>query len=810
MTSKPQEASPYVNPFLNILFYAPDPGPVIRKVRTYLQDPSGFSRNVIVTPPSNLIWAIDSDTNIPFSEMILNNEDFISSHILIIPEDSKSTDRSRRMATFNNKAVFIYKNYIQTNAGFKAHFNSKILNEYIITPFSPYLPEDSQFLVYDVSYPLVGRPTFPNLNQLPLTQSQSGTNPLGIPYPSSSHTPTNLHFFEEKSQQQKLDSNLLDSPEYFGVDLEKIKSEMKVKEDYKLLPVVYTKEIAKADMELLHIINTFSADSAKTKDDLIGLYNDTIDQAISSFSAIGPTTINKIMNETGLSTQDLGKMVGEHVESQIHQQLWEKTLQFHQKEDADISDLCWGMKYIGVEQLGIPVDDMTTLFDLDDLVAQAVKLFSSLTTVIGAKDKSKILLSVIQILSNGTPDAADKEALQRATKCSVHYNLELNSDSTYSKLKNVISADVLVSLMILVVVRSDMVNINSLLFYIRNFSFNDVEMGHLGYALSTLEAVAYHISNNHHKMTVLSKLNKRFWECLSSIDDTHSFIEDLKKSQPQSWKSIVRSRSPSGVTALVSAIQDVAKLGIATEPDLLNYLFNLTDSEENEVFDVNFVIADRDNGGFSLFLLALDTEDQDFIFSVLSKIDPLNDEQMAKYFLRVNNWKRSVGHYIYHAHWLISEIGPLIDWEVKDLAGQTPLFALFRCYDHQNYGELVELSFKAWATKFQKENPGKSLNLMIHRDPKDNTLLHIVKEKKAIEMLLKFDADVNWPNDLGFTPLMVFSKFSRLEAIKTILTDPLVDIYLQGEGGTNALEVAKEADTIKYLESTFTFMVNFF
>lgn len=112
-----------------------------------------------------------------------------------------------------------------------------------------------------------------------------------------------------------------------------------------------------------------------------------------------------------------------------------KTKQLFQKQDSKISDLCWAIKNISIEQLGIPINNVTLLFDLDDLVNQSVKLFSSLSTIIGAGDKIKVLLSVIQILSNGTPNAADKEALQRVTKCSVHYNLELNNDSNYNRLK---------------------------------------------------------------------------------------------------------------------------------------------------------------------------------------------------------------------------------------------------------------------------------------------------------------------------------------------------------------------------------------
>ncbi|VVT57886.1 uncharacterized protein SAPINGB_P005929 [Magnusiomyces paraingens] len=774
--NQPPSSSPYANLFLHTLFFNPEPTPIVRKLRTYFQDPGRFARNVIVVPPLILEWAVDSDSHQPFTDIIATNEDFIASHVLIIPPDSKSTDRSRRLLTFNNKTIFSFKGFLQTNAGFKIHFNSKVLNEYIITPSSPYLPADSQFVVYEVAYPLVGRPTFPSLSSIDLTLTPS--------------------------QQEQFDLQLIPPPEYFGVDLDKIKGDLKTRRDYKLLPIVYTKDISKADLELLQIINTFSIDAVSSTQNLVNLYNTTIEESMKAFSSVGSSTLNKIINETGLSSQDIGQMVGEYVETQLHQQFWEKTTQLHQKKDAVIADLCWEMKDISVEQLDIPVSDMTVLFDLDDLVTQAVKLFSSLTSVSSVAEKEKVLLSVVQILSNGTPDRAitAEKDLHHVTKCSVHYNMELSHNH---KLKNSMSADTFVSLMIMVIVRSEMVNIHSLLFYIRKFSFNEVEMGHLGYALSTLEAAAYHISNHGKKIAKLSHLNKRFFECLPSPSQTKEFIETLRHNKPKYWKSVIRSRSHNNLTALTTVLQELAKNGTFVDEilEFLNYLFDLQDDNGDEVFDIGFVIGDRDSQGSSLFLLALDTEDADVIFSVLGKIDPLNDCEMAQYFARVNNMKRSVGHYIFHAHWLIPEIGHLVDWEQRDLAGQSPLFALCRCYDHPNYSDLVEFSLKAWEKSPKSQKP---LNLMAHQDLKDNTLLHIVKSPEAVKHLLKYESiDVNWPNEAGFSPLMVYSKFSRLEALQVLLQDERVNKLQESANGTNALEIAKESDTIRYLESEY-------
>lgn len=170
------------------------------------------------------------------------------------------------------------------------------------------------------------------------------------------------------------------------------------------------------------------------------------------------------------------------------------------------------------------------------------------------------------------------------------------------------SADILVSLMILVVVRSDMVNINSLLFYLRSFSFSDTEMGHIGYALSTLEAVAYHIESNYKKMASLSKLNKKFWSSLNAasqletendenesnkeqpacdtsneespaVTEITKQIRHLIASQPENWISVVRSRSPLGVSSLVNCISDIRRQNPVVSLELFDFFLDLIDPQ---------------------------------------------------------------------------------------------------------------------------------------------------------------------------------------------------------------------------------------
>lgn len=729
------------------------------------------SRFLLLVPSAKLIWAYDNESKMSFVDAF-QQDDYIASHVVLVPGDFRSSDKSRLMGTFNSRQIILNKNFIQTHQGFKNAFHSQIVAEYIIRPSAPFLPDDAQFLCCEISYPLTGTPVYHDLIERP-----------GIEIRKS--------LFQGK---------ILDVPESIGLDLEKIKADVHRLRDFKLLPVIYGQELSRLDMEFAVLVNTFYCDDITTKEDLTKRHNDTIDVAISKFQALGSATINKIATETGLSGTDLANMIGLHIENQLHSTLWEKTLELCLESDTKTQDNCWKVKDISIEQVGIPVKNTETLFDLDELVSEAVKLFSSISTVSGVQSKTKVLLMVMQILSGGTPkpDPLENEALQRVSKCSVHYNSELRKDPHYVGLQSNISADVLISLMLLVVIRSNIICVSSTLYYIQAFSFEDVNLGQLGYALSTLEAVLYHLDENATKMIVLSQANSRLWSTLKLRNDFEVVIKELLTDNPDGV-SVLRNRTPSGLTLLMHSVQE-QDLG------MFRHLLAL------EAFDDKFILADRDSFGSTLFINALDGEQKEILEILLEKLRSLDSETQRKYFSRLNNWKRSVGHYIFHAHWLLPSLGRYINWEQRDHAGQTPLFSVCRCYDHPNYSILLRDSFASWEENFKARHSNtKRQSLAYHIDPKDNSLLHVLKDTDAIKQLLKHDLDVNWPNEHGYTPLMFYSKFSRVESIKILLNDERLDSHLQGENGVNAIEVARDLDTIIYLESEccFFFLVLF-
>lgn len=220
--------------------------------------------------------------------------------------------------------------------------------------------------------------------------------------------------------------------------------------------------------------------------------------------------------------------------------------------------------------------------------------------------------------------------------------------------------------------------------------------------------------------------------------------------------------------------------------EVLNYLLSL-----RQYCSTSFVLEDRNNEGTTLFSAAVQRGVEPIIMLILDTVlAAAEDEKIAEYFAIQDNWGRSVGHYLFHAPFLIQRIGRMLPWRQKDKNGQTPLFALCRSYDHSSYHAMV-LQALDIATKMQGD--GQPLHVDDHVDGKGNTLLHIVNDSKLTMRLLKFcDVDVNATNEKKFTPLMVASKYGRFDLVRVLFSDPRVDVNARELRGLTAVELAKD------------------
>ncbi|KAI1073403.1 VPS9 domain-containing protein [Whalleya microplaca] len=223
-------------------------------------------------------------------------------------------------------------------------------------------------------------------------------------------------------------------------------------------------------------------------------------------------------------------------------------------------------------------------------------------------------------------------------------------------------------------------------------------------------------------------------------------------------------------------------------PEALKYLLSLHD-----YFPIDTILDDSNNEGTSLLSAAVQLGHTELIDIILDFVMKSTSEiQIRNYFSLQDVRGRSVAHYLFQAPTLIARIGKLLPWRQKDKNGQTPLFALCRSYDHQNYHDMVEAGLEAAA---EAQGDGQPLHLDDHVDLKGNTLLHIVNDHQlAVKILLQCDVDVNATNDKKFTALMVASKYGRFEMVRALFSDPRVDLAAKELRGLTAVELAKDDD----------------
>jgi ankyrin repeat protein len=245
-----------------------------------------------------------------------------------------------------------------------------------------------------------------------------------------------------------------------------------------------------------------------------------------------------------------------------------------------------------------------------------------------------------------------------------------------------------------------------------------------------------------------------------------------------SIERLSQTQDASGESVLMMAIQN-------KQPEALKYLLSL-----RRYYSAEVILDDQNNEGTTLFSAAVQLGVPDVINTILDFILDAADDNRMRYYLAIQDtWGRSAAHYLFHAPFLIPRIGRLLPWRQKDKNGQTPLFALCRSYDHQNYVTMVQEALEA-ATRSQGD--GLPLHLDHHVDVKGNTLLHIVNEPTlAVRILQRCDVEVNATNEKRFTPLMLASKYGRFDMVRTLFGDPRVDIAARELRGLTAVELAK-------------------
>ncbi|KAF7585676.1 hypothetical protein BBP40_010335 [Aspergillus hancockii] len=872
---------------------------------------------LLVPVTESLIGSRDRESSLFYSDLVVS-EEFLGSHALRIPinngtpgtkEDSNVRDsrgKAKQVTTVNGRTVIVKESSVYSNKGFKSLTQAQLLSDALYyTPTNGAQP----WLIYYISRPLIGSfdpgkiisavvPGTLSKKEISSSTSTSSTTTTATPKSGDSvssppkkviknFTELLAHFPMIARQMQPGLERLFRE---FGKELGKplppppsrspVLSEFDWKRDRDDAPVDETASVHSSSSRFREGLPFNSEEYFEDDEDLMRRSLETaVTAAIDLFRLVDKQQLSFLGATTDLTGPLVERLIERYVAEQVHESLlFPRLCSFRQHEDAELDSRIRQMENIDVSQVGITVEGgREGKRELLQRLGRAVEEFRKMQDAKCPHDMLNTLLETVKLLSYpGNYDKADPQASEKR-----------NPPVT-------VNADVLVSLLLVVVIRSQTKHLQARLLYMQHFIYvDDVDSGEMGYALSTFEAVLTYLVTDSAGLRRSSIRNRRLWNATKSgrLADMRAILEpdgsqgsvddipfepqgegvllgtdeeneqhhpsmtlpilggrsetngepldsDTSSDTPplahvfpfQTWETSsppqeirrpikkvsmdVRSLSESSaisfasrtttMESMTSAIEGDSSIETLTktqdpaghsvpmmavesrQPEALSYLLSL-----EEYYPLEDILEDTNTDGTTLLNAAVQLGHTDIVDILLSYLFGTTDEQtIAAYLRRSDIHGRTVAHYLFSTPSVMHKLEKLLPWRQRDKHGQTPLFALCRSYDHPNYRSMVNEALTA-AQKSQGD--GKPLRLDEHVDSKGNTLLHIVSDPDiTIRILQVCDCDPNATNDKRFTPLMMASKYGRIDQVRILFLDPRVDVHIKEARGLTAVELAKD------------------
>ncbi|KAL7811578.1 hypothetical protein V8C26DRAFT_408382 [Trichoderma gracile] len=867
--------------------------------------------HILLVPLTDvLLTHRETESGAPVHEVVASDE-FLASHVLRIAgpdglvgaKDSsqnlrEARGKARQFNTLNGRSVIVKDSFIYSNKGFKTLAQAQILND---TTWYPDVFEPRQWLVYFISKPLVGVWEEVRLEPAVLVsgtrsraaaeqqqkrQTNGDSADASLPRKKdirSFHDLLNNFPMIARQMQPGLEKLFIEFSTVFQKPLPPPPSAEYIPDPKPDGPVTAAARRARADSltaksgkapfnNSLPVVEDFFEED--DEDIMRASLESAVTAAIDIFQGVDKQQLSLLGATTDLTGPLVEKLIERYIAENVHGLLFGKLSAIKRREDLELEAKIRKMEYIDISQLGIAIDGgMKAKHDLVTQLNPAVDEFRKISTARSPQEMLDLLLSTMKIASQLTD-----------TSRPLNGGAATEAPSSEKAIMTV-NADTLVSLLLYVVIRAQVKNLQARLAYVRNFIFvEDVDSGEMGYALSTFEAVLAYLFTDSAGLRRASRKNKALWDAAKGadlkelrnimepnpcavgddddIEDSDNDVDaqfklangsrrsslvlesadrfshgtglghvfpfqangdganeptlDLPLKKTKRVAMDTRSLSSASEFSYHSLTASIGSLGSALEGDVsverlaqtstalgesvlmmavqsgsvetLNYLLSLSG-----YYPFDIVLSDVNNENTTLLSAATQLGNRELIsFFLEYLLERATAGQLSHYFAVQDIWGRSVGHYLFNAPWMINMVGPLISWRQRDKNGQTPLFALCRCYDHVDYYTMVEDGIRAAQ---QAQLDGQPLHVDEHIDGKGNTLLHIMNDPRlALRILQYCDVDVNATNEKKFTALMVASKYGRYDMVRALFADPRVDIGAKELRGLTAVELAKDDD----------------
>ncbi|KAL1306705.1 hypothetical protein AAFC00_005374 [Neodothiora populina] len=872
-----------LNPFLRAFFRSTLPSQCL---------PVGHHILLVPTTDS-LLQAKDRDTGSLYADLAAS-EEFLASHVLRVPggqipsgtANSKESGgnvrenkgKAKQYSTINGRTVVVKDTYVYSNKGFKTLNQAQLLQD---TIFYPDTSDAQQWLVYYITKPLIGSfesarlvpATIKDASQraadkaksLPATTFAPASDPKRRVITSFSDLLSNFPLIA-RQLQPGLEKILKD----FSTDFEKSapkgtsRSSSRSSKRSTVSSISLEDSLASLKSSVsstgTSLMSTFAVDPEE--ESMRFALESAATAAIDLFQGVDRQQLSLLGATTDLSGPVVERMIERYVAEQLHDSLiFPRIINIRRPDDLDLEYRIRRMVDIDIAQVGIPIDhSMRAKRDMAIRLDRGVAIFKKMGVAGSPQEMVDILLETAKAVTSTSapPEPSTKSTAQSATA----------SEKQSSPV--IINADALVSMLLVVVIRSSVRHLHARLSYMRHFVFiDDVDSGEIGYVLSTFEAVLAYLSHDSDALRSASRRNTKLWQAakMGKVSELRSMLEpnepwllapDLVESlslqdetmqtgddgpsagplahvfpfqrpptpppdidQPRqkrvtmasfrsnsvssSYSSRSHSRSKSldsNASVTVDGDISIEKMaqsqGVTGDSILmmavesgqlasLEYLLSL-----DRYFPIEMVLDDCNSEGSTLLIAAVHGADRNLSMYLLNFImrKAPSDAAVRSYLARQDSKGRSLAHYLFDQPHLMESIGDKLPWTLRDKNGQTPLFALCRSYDHEEYRWMVET---ALGLAKGTQGDGEALHLDDHIDNKGNTLLHIVNDPHLAATLLRTcDSDVNAANDKRFTPIMMASKYGRIDLVRIFFGDPRVELQAKDTRGLTAVELAKD------------------
>lgn len=765
---KPSPSPSLYNPFLDAIFNNPlhPKNPLKRTLDALAGDHNAFT---ILVPPAHILLAHnDKVSNSRLLDICYLNEDFVQSHIIrSLSAASALAANSLRAVyhTLNNKQILLKNAAIFTGKGFRQSHKVCVTSFNHFHSFCDDFPIGSKFMVIYIDDCLS-----PNYNRRLLRtnrnpQQISLVDPL-YTTPAAGETNGRLgklisHVNGDSRPKNDLNPNINESITF-----------VKLLRDFPIL----SNAVSAKFYDLFHHNNreySMLRHSTRKRLDIVHreftrMVHTAYQYVLDSVQNISPAGEQAHALLTSILQQypglDINRLVFEYVELNMYDAVWAQvTLQFSCSDSNNLEDDPAALRVLTTQayqdlaclllnHLDVPISKPWLVNRVYVNIRHAIAALSRLEdpSIVSSQEKTRIVSRTLSLLT---------------------------LDAEYS-----VDADTLMGLLIMVVVHAKVKDFDAHLHYIKNYNSVDyTRNGALNYTLSNLEAVLCHLSpKDTHLGDLIAASNaaRDLWRAIGTADVeavakfvhiTYSrFGDDVPHHHSLYAKDI------DGQDCIMLAVRG----GSFEVYSLLVHLHAAWFTIDDLLFSVNA------STGQTLLMISLQEGHLDIARDLVDVIlGSATLEEQKAYFAVTDSSGRHIGHYLFHDLLLIGLIGPLVDWETKDVKSHTPLMCICRCYDHPQYDQLLTQAFDCVTSLNQEDQ-----SLFWYRDHIDsqgNTILHFVGRGLAqTGLLYRYNTviDVNFANLKNVSPMATYIKYRRYDNVLALIKDERLHLMEEDRG----------------------------